>query len=66
MNDVIVRMEHLRLANLCSRGARMWFSRMGLDYGLFLREGYPASTLEATNDALALRVCQVAREEEES
>ena len=66
MNDVIVRMEHLRLANLCSRGARMWFARMGLDYVLFLKEGYPASTLEATGDALALRVCRVAREEEES
>lgn len=58
---VIVKMEHVRAARLCSRGARAFFERHGLDWRQFLREGIPASELAATGDALALRVVEVAR-----
>lgn len=65
MSGVMVHMRHLREANFCSRGARMWFSQRGLDYNTFLKEGLPVETLEATGDALAMRVCALAREEAE-
>lgn len=60
-DDATVRMEHIRQAHLCSRGARAFFKRHGLDWDAFLREGVPASELAATGDALALRVVEVAR-----
>lgn len=59
--DITVRMEHIRQARLCSRGARAFFERHGLDWRQFLREGIPASELAATGDALALRAVEVAR-----
>lgn len=60
-DDPLVKIEHLRSARLCSRGARMWFSRHGLDYTQFLNHGYPASVIEATGDALGKLVADVAR-----
>lgn len=62
-NDPIVTVEHLRKARMCSRGARMWFPRHGMDYMKFLKEGYPASAFEATGDALGIQLAAVAREE---
>lgn len=59
--DVIVRMEHIRRARMCSRGSRAFFERHGLDWQRFLREGIPASELAATGDAMALQVVEVAR-----
>lgn len=58
---VIVTMRHIRAASMCSRGARGFFERHGLDWSAFLREGIAAETLEATGDANALKVCEVAR-----
>lgn len=58
---VIVRMRHVRMATQCSRGARAWFKRHGLDWTRFLREGIAAEQLEATGDAMAMKVCEVAR-----
>lgn len=63
MSEIVVTMAHVRAANLCSRGARQWFSKYGLDWSQFVREGLPASTLEATGDALAKKVCDIARNE---
>lgn len=65
MSTITVRVEHLRAARLCSRGARMWFAQHGLDYMHFIREGYPIEVIEATNDALGLHVAAIAREEAE-
>lgn len=56
-----VRMEHVRKARMCSRGARAFFKRHGLDWHKFLRDGLPAETIEATRDAMALKVVEVAR-----
>lgn len=58
---VMVRMEHIRAARQCSRGARAFFARHGLDWERFLREGLPADVIEATGDDMALQVCEVAR-----
>lgn len=58
---VMVRMEHVRAARQCSRGARAFFTRHGLDWERFLRNGVPVELLEATGDAMAIKVCEVAR-----
>ena len=60
-DDVILRMEHIRRARMCSRGSRAFFERHGLDWQRFLREGIPASELLATGDAMANQVVEVAR-----
>lgn len=59
--QVIVKMEHVRAARMCSRGARAFFARHGLDWQVFLEKGLPAETLVATGDAMALQVVEVAR-----
>lgn len=55
-----IRMKHVRAANLCSRGAREWFRRYGLDYNVFLTEGYPESVILGTGDALGRIVVDTA------
>jgi hypothetical protein len=61
MDDPIVRVEHIRKAKLCARGVRAWAKRHGFDYMTFLTNGYPASAIEATGDALGMRVASIAR-----
>lgn len=63
VDDPMVTMKHLRQAKMCRRGARLWFDVRGLDWMTFVRTGLPASTLEATGDALAHRVTALARAE---
>lgn len=62
-DDPLVTVRHLRAANLCAGGARLWSQRQGLDWNAFVSPGLPASRLEATGDAFALRVASLAREE---
>lgn len=59
----MVQMRHVRAAKLCARGSREWFRRHGLMWSVFLAQGYPASTLVATGDPLALRAVEAAQEE---
>lgn len=66
MAEPRVTMAHIRRVNFCSRGARAFFERYGLDWSAFLREGIPVSELEATGDALASRVCVLVRQEAEA
>lgn len=61
LEGVTVRMEHLRRALMCSRGARAFFKHHGLDWDAFLKEGIPARALADTGDAMALRAVEVAR-----
>lgn len=65
---VIVTMHHVRTVpgfsargGYCARGARAWFQRHNLDWFVFLREGIPAETLEATGDGMALALAAWAR-----
>lgn len=66
--DLIVTVNHLYSVRAwngrrgyCARGARAWFARHGLDWTAFVRDGLPASVLEATGDALALTLVEHAR-----
>lgn len=63
MTDPLVTIRHLRAARLCAAGAREWFPRHGLSWDQFVNPGVPASALEATGDAFALRVASLARKE---
>ena len=61
LEGVRVSMQTLRQARMCSRGARAFFQRHGLDWDTFLREGVPARALADTGDAMALQAVEVAR-----
>ncbi len=61
----IVTMRHIRSAKLCASGARDWFKQYGFSWSDFLENGKPVEELEATGDALALKVTAIARKEEE-
>jgi len=59
---LMITMRDLRAAKMCSSGARAFFQRHGLSFSDFLQGGIPAADLEATGDAMAIKVCEVARE----
>lgn len=61
-NDPLVRIEHVKQARMCTRGARAWFAHHGLSYQEFLLNGMPASVIEATQDAMGIQVARIARE----
>lgn len=58
---VMVTMADVRRARMCSRGARAFFDRHTLDWDAFLRDGIGSDLLEATGDAMAMKVVEVAR-----
>ena len=62
--QVIVTMRHVRASRLCAKGARAFFSRHGLYWSAFLDGGISADVIEATGDAMAVKVAQLARAEE--
>jgi hypothetical protein len=64
-DGIIVKIEHVRGVLFCSRGAKVWFEKHGLDFRHFLTVGYPIETIEATGDALGLLVAKAARDEAE-
>lgn len=57
---MIITMRDVRAAKMCSRGARKFFKRHGLDWDEFLRNGLPEQVIAATNDAMAKEVIEVA------
>ena len=65
MSDLIITINDVRAAGLCVNGSRAWFARHGLDFHAFVREGLDADTLLATGDAMALRVVEHARQQQE-
>jgi hypothetical protein len=65
MTEVRFTMRHIRQCKMCSRGARDFFAKHGLDWSEFLRSGLPVEALEQTGDAMALQVAATARAEQE-
>ncbi|MDR2871310.1 MAG: hypothetical protein LBV45_02080 [Xanthomonadaceae bacterium] len=59
-----ITVTHLRAVPFCLSGARQWFHRHGLDWSAFVRSGIDAAILEATDDALALRLIAHAKAQE--
>lgn len=58
-----VYLRHLRTAQYCKPGAQDWWQRQGLDWRDFCKHGIDAQTLIATGDPMALRVVEIARNE---
>ena len=56
-------MKHVRKCKMCSRGARAFFDRHGLDWNEFLKSGVTVESLVATGDAMAKQVADAARAE---
>lgn len=52
--------KDIKACRLCVPGARRWFKRHGLDWGVFVSEGMPAEVLLGTGDGLAERVVAAA------
>lgn len=61
--DIMVTMRHVRQAQMCSRGIRIFAARHGFDMRSFLLEGISADKLIATGDAMALQAVEAARVE---
>jgi len=59
--EIKVKMRHVREAKMCSRGARAFFEAHNLDWDEFLKDGIDAAKLEATGDAMAIKVVKVAQ-----
>lgn len=58
---LIVTLADLRALTWCTRGARAFAERHGLDWERFVREGLPAQALIDTDDALARALVERAR-----
>lgn len=56
-------MKHVRAVKICSSGARDFWKRHNLDWSDFLSNGISSDKLEATGDAQAFMVVEVARGE---
>lgn len=59
---ITVRMGDVRAAGMCGTGqAQLMAARHGISWKDFLRNGITSDKLEATGDALLLRLVEVAR-----
>lgn len=57
---MIITMTHVRQSGMCSKGARAFFLRHGLDWSEFIKNGLDESLILATGDAMAKKVVEVA------
>jgi hypothetical protein len=61
--EPMVKMSHIRAAGYCARGLRPFLERHGIDRRQLVSCGIPVSVVEATGDAMAMRVAEIARKE---
>lgn len=59
-NEVTITMGDIRRAKMCSKGARAFFKKHGLDWEKFLKEGCSSQDLINTGDEMALQVVRIA------
>lgn len=59
---VIVTMDDVRSAHMCSRGARDFCARYGLDWASFRSDGISSDVLEAIGDHMGLMAVAAARQ----
>ena len=58
---MIITMRHIREANYCARGARLFCANHGIDWSDFVKNGIDESELEGIDDAMLATVIEVAR-----
>lgn len=56
IKDLVIRIDDIRNAGHCVRGAKAWFERHGLDFRAFIKDGISAQEFIDKGDALAARV----------
>lgn len=67
-DEIRITTDHIRLSmsssnKFCVHGMRQWFNLHGLDFGKFVREGYPISVADAIDDKFAQDLAAIARAE---
>lgn len=60
----VITIDDVRKAGHCTRGAKDWFDRHGLDFRRFLKAGIDEEEFLAAGDALAELVVAAKRERE--
>lgn len=63
VTSVLVHPKHIRQADLCMKGARIWFESHGIPWKDVVHGGVPVELLEETGDKMALDVAKCARED---
>lgn len=58
---IIITLQDMRSLKYCARGARSFLLRHDLSWTEFLDHGISSDVLEATGDAMALKLVEVAR-----
>lgn len=61
--EIMVKVHHIREAQLCTRGGRAWFRKYGISWDEFLTTGVSVERIVATGDAFGERVADIARKE---
>jgi hypothetical protein len=61
--EIMVRVQHIREAHLCTNGARAWFRKYDISWQELLDSGVSVERIVATGDALGLRVADIARKD---
>lgn len=61
---MIVTIQDIRDAGLCSRGARGWAKQNNYDFRDFLQNGMPIERMEAFGDAFCMQVVNHVRQRE--
>lgn len=51
-----VTLKHIRACGYCSKGVRAFCRQHGIDWSVFLREGFDIEDLRKIDDAMAQRV----------
>lgn len=62
-DEPVVTLAHARALGYCAKGMRAFAERHGLDWQAFRDQGLPATTMEATGDAMAIAAARRARQE---
>lgn len=57
----VIKVSDIRQCRMCMSGARAFYKRHNLCWQTLLREGTPIELIEATGDAMAHQVVEVAR-----
>ena len=60
-----IYLRHLRLVGYCVPSSRAWAKQHGVDWREFVRDGLDATVLESSGDALAMKLVEVARAEQQ-
>jgi hypothetical protein len=59
----VIRVEHIRKAGYCNKGARVFCTRHGIDWADFVQNGIAFERVQHINDTMLQKLIEVAREQ---